>query len=49
MWNIFKSSKSYLKEEKFFGKVLVKVEGFRTSQRFDLDYFNSIVEDKHKI
>ena len=38
--------KVYSKEEKFYGKILVKQEGFRTSSRFDLTYYNSIVEDK---
>jgi len=41
--------KVYSKEERFFGKVLVRFEGFRTSIRFDLNYFNSIVEDKDKL
>jgi hypothetical protein len=41
--------KVYSKEERFFGKVLVRFEGFKTSSKFEINYFNSIVEDKDKI
>lgn len=41
--------KVYNNNEKFFGKVLIKFDGFRTSTRFDVSYFNSVVEDKDKI
>jgi len=38
--------KIYNKEEKFFGKVLIKYEGCKTPTRFEIDYFNSIVNDQ---
>lgn len=41
--------KVYSKDERFYGKVLVKQEGCNSGSRFDVDYFNSIVEDKNKI
>jgi hypothetical protein len=41
--------KVYSKGERFFGKVLVRFEGIRTSSKMDLNYFNLIVEDKDKL
>ena len=41
--------KVYSKNERFYGKVLIKQEGCKTNSRFDLNYFNSIVEDKDKL
>jgi|688.fasta_scaffold1816788_1 hypothetical protein len=41
--------KVYSKEEKFYGKVLIRHQGVKTTNRFDLKYFNSIVQDKDKI
>lgn len=41
--------KIYNKEERFFGKVLIRYEGFKTGTRFDIIYFNSIVEEQDKI
>jgi hypothetical protein len=41
--------KVYAKNERFFGKVLIKHEGLKTGTRFEIDYFNSIVEEQDKI
>jgi hypothetical protein len=41
--------KIYNKQERFFGKVLIKHEGCKTPTRFDIIYFNSIVEEQDKI
>ena len=39
----------YPKGNKFFGKVMIYQEGFNSPSRFEITYFNSIVEDKDKI
>jgi hypothetical protein len=44
-----KITKVYGKTERFYGKVSVLVGDSRTSSRFDIHYFNSIVFDKDKI
>lgn len=44
-----KIKKVYAKTERFYGKVSVLVGDSRTPSRFDIDYFNSIVQDKDKI
>jgi len=41
--------KVYSKEERFYGKVSVKQGDSKTASRFDVEYFNSIVEEKDKI
>ena len=39
----------YPKESKFYGKVMIYQEGCKTPSRFEVEYFNSIVEEKDKI
>jgi hypothetical protein len=41
--------KIYDKTERFFGKILIKYQDCKTPTRFEIIYFNSIVNDQDMI